>query len=415
MSIAGSSGDGTVEAPVIYLDTQDYSRFGDVLRGRGDIASERLFADLEARKAAGTAIFAVSMPLLSELLQYDRGFRDTTLCKAEAVERLCGPYALPYPSKVVAMEVAAVVAAEGIVDARILPPFVTADRNWFPDVSNAFADFKARVREEGDQQIRELKEAGIGNRAARRNVKRTVRTLDIRVAAEESAPEMAARFGLPTEAIIDSFVAFLKGRITGEEASRRLFASIAELRRFVETYFERLDTDRSLPTWISELGVGFSETFAKLRVELRSFVEDDALRPRLRKLIAEWKPALGTMVLRMGAEEFERHGVTQDAVSALRTDPDLAARVPACAMVAAVFEGYILQVVGISATDARIEDSFGGDLMHALYLPHVDLWRGDRRFSRLVKDALPEQAHRVVASSADLPGAIDAWHRARGR
>lgn len=74
---------------VVYLDTQDFSRFGDVLRGRGDTASEQLFQTLEERRRTDGVVFAVSMPLLAELLQYHPDFRETTLRKAEAVERLC--------------------------------------------------------------------------------------------------------------------------------------------------------------------------------------------------------------------------------------------------------------------------------------------------------------------------------------
>ena len=52
--------------PIVYLDTQDYSRFGDVLRGKADAATEGLFNALEARKRSGDAIFAVSMPIFGE-------------------------------------------------------------------------------------------------------------------------------------------------------------------------------------------------------------------------------------------------------------------------------------------------------------------------------------------------------------
>jgi hypothetical protein len=54
--------------PVVYLDTQDYSRFGDVLRGRADDATKALSRELERLKQDGDAIFAVSMPILGKLL-----------------------------------------------------------------------------------------------------------------------------------------------------------------------------------------------------------------------------------------------------------------------------------------------------------------------------------------------------------
>ena len=55
-----------------------------------------------------------------------------------------------------------------------------------------------------------------------------------------------------------------------------------------------------------------------------------------------------------------------------------------------------------------IKDSDGIDLIHAMYLPHADLWRGDRPFSTLLINNRVDFCSRIVPSLADLPGRIEA-------
>lgn len=45
--------------------------------------------------------------------------------------------------------------------------------------------------------------------------------------------------------------------------------------------------------------------------------------------------------------------------------------------------------------------------MHAIYLPHCDLWRGDRPFSNLLLHSELPYKKRIVASLLDLPDRIE--------
>jgi hypothetical protein len=55
-----------------------------------------------------------------------------------------------------------------------------------------------------------------------------------------------------------------------------------------------------------------------------------------------------------------------------------------------------------------IKNSDGIDLIHAMYLPHADLWRGDRAFSTLLINNRGDFYSRIVPSLAELPGRIEA-------
>ena len=67
------------------------------------------------------------------------------------------------------------------------------------------------------------------------------------------------------------------------------------------------------------------------------------------------------------------------------------------------------QILFAFHNDGRdIKHSDGIDLIHAMYLPHADLWRGDRAFSTLLISSRVDFCNRIVPSLAELPGRIEA-------
>jgi hypothetical protein len=395
-------------APVVYLDSQDFSRFGDVLRGKSDDATEKLFLDLETRAKAGSAIFSVSMPHYSELLQYDAGHRETTIKKAEAVERLCGTWALAYPSRLIASEIGEVCRRHGLSPQSEFSSVLSAERYWYPNVASAFDDIRTMIRGAVDVEIDALQ---LPSRALRRKARSLAKKLDISAAAKDAAPGMAAKFGLPVSAITGSIVALLKGRATPEEASQRLFRAIAAPVTFVEAYFEKVEVDRAaLPAWMRDMGLNFEKRFAELRDQLEPYRNHADTQSVFMDLLKSWPATLGKSVLAMADGELAEFGVDAAALEALTTSDDFALEVPACGIVGHVLTNYAHQVLGFAGSVAGIEHSFGGDLIHALYLTHVDLWRGDRRFAPLVIKSAPRFANRVVPKLTQLTAAIDAWH-----
>lgn len=400
-----------MSSPVVYLDTQDFSRFGDVLRGKADDVTETLFLALEAQAASGDAIFAVSMPILAELLQYDADFRQTTLCKAQAVARLCGEWALVYPSRLIASEIVGAAREAGAIPAGEPFSVLSSDRCWYPNISEAFRGLKEQIQ---SGIAAEIDKHSAVNRKSRRGAKKIAGKLNPARAAAEAAPEMALTYGLPEDVFIRSIVALLRGAITPEEASRRLFGAIAEPVTFVETYFERVESERTLPEWIGGLGRNIEAHLHTFRDGLRPFLDTPEMRERVAMLLADWPAKLGEVVLRMvDGDDLAEFGLSTEIRDRLIEFPEFMARVPAASTVGRVIPEYVRQIIGLAGNEAKIERSFGGDLVHAFYLPHVDLWRGDRRFSKVVQDAVPALAHRIVPTLKALPAAIDDWNLGR--
>lgn len=390
--------------PVVYLDTQDYSKFGDVLRGNGDPSLAAIFDELERRKLAGTVQFAASMPLLGELLQYTADYRETTFKKAEAVQRLCDGHALSYPSRLVAAEVAKVLRGATL-------NVLSDDWYWYPDISDIFDDLGQQMQETWEREV-----AGIQapNRKLRRGLKKRAAKMDLRVLVREATPAIAAEYGLPEVAITGSIVAKLEGRVTSTQASRMLFGSIAEPSKFVETYFERMENDRSLPRWMPHAGRSLQEAFERMRETVRPLLSSPEKRESFREALSGNAKQFGATILSLAREDLREFDISEEEYRKLSTDLDAAWQVPSCRTAGLIIEAYVTQILGYAGPEARVEHSFGGDLVHALYLPHVDIWRGDRRFAALVRETLPALADRVVPSLKDLPSAIDAFHKQVG-
>jgi hypothetical protein len=118
-------------------------------------------------------------------------------------------------------------------------------------------------------------------------------------------------------------------------------------------------------------------------------------------------------VLVLARDDLEEQGLSSQLVDQIAGDPVLVRQVPVAQTTGSLIHGYLKQTSGIYGQAAKVERSFGGDLVHSFYLSHVDLWRGDRRFSHLVRSCQPEIGHKVIANLADLPDAIANHRNAR--
>lgn len=399
--------------PVVYLDSQDYSRFGDVLRGKGQPDAETAFLQLEQRMRDGDAIFAVSMPLLGELLQYHPDFRETTMKKAEAVERLCGTWALAFPTRLVAAEIARAAQSRGMLPKDAEISVVSSERYWYPNVADVFRTVPAKLQDTVDSEIRKME---LSSRIMRRRAKKMAQKIDYGAAVAAGAPEIAETYGIPIETVTKLLIGLTRGTTTPEQASRLLFGAIAEPKKFVETYFEKVETDRSqLPDWMSGFGATMEGLLVQLLAKVGPLMDLEFARNIAEKSLAQWPEKFSREMLKVGAGDVPEFGINLSMLATLTSEEGFASHVPACEIVGKIATAYTQQVLGLSGSAAKIEGSFGGDLMHALYLPHVDLWRGDRRFSQVVKSAIPKYADRIVPTLKALPDKIDAWNLSEPR
>ncbi|MFZ2871943.1 hypothetical protein [Zavarzinia sp.] len=393
--------------PIVYLDSQDISRFGDVLRGKSDGDTEKIFIELEKRKNNGAAIFVLTMPILGEIFQYDRDFRETTLKKAEAAERLCGRWALPYPSRLVAAEFSVIAQKFGLLEGDKSFNFLSEDRYWYPNISEVFEKLKDDFESMVDKEVSLL---NLPSRSLRRRAKSAAMKLDFRSIPSSLIEDIEEKYGIKNINFKKFLMDLMKGKIGSEQASRIFFSSIVEPKNFVEVYFEKISKDNSLPEWISGFGKKIQEILRDFRNGVGPYIGIDDHRVYIENMIKEQSlkigPRVAIEIARSDAKEFH---LDEKIFMNFKENGNLMSLIPSSIVISSVIYQYINQIIGLSGGLSKIEDSFGGDLIHALYMPHVDLWRGDRRFSALIKRGMPIYANRIVPLLRDLPEIIDAW------
>jgi hypothetical protein len=171
--------------------------------------------------------------------------------------------------------------------------------------------------------------------------------------------------------------------------------------------------DGSLLNFIVEFG----RTLEKSLIDFRRNAEPIMIKKEhadyLRTLIKRDIGRLTTTILGMCDTDEAEQGVTADVLKQIAGQVDAADKIPCCAIATKIMLGYLEQTVAIHTTPSRIEDSFGGDLIHVLYIDCVDIWRTDARFAELVRQRLRDRAHKIQPKLHALPDHIMAIAEAR--
>lgn len=118
---------------------------GDAIRGDENPVYLDIFQKLLAWQRDGLVCFPNSLPLLSETIQNVAEKKESILARAQVMEDLCGTASLPYPTLIVASEIAEVAALEGL-GKRIRPSVeLNFERDWYPDISDNLVDYRDTI------------------------------------------------------------------------------------------------------------------------------------------------------------------------------------------------------------------------------------------------------------------------------
>ena len=142
--------------PVVYLDAQDFSRFGRVVEGIDRSDAARIFEQLLAHAERGSVSFAYSMSTLSELLQFHPDYEQTSLAKARAVELLCRGNAMANIARLVAYEVASFALEKGLIATLADWSAQSTNDYWFPNLGNIFLDFRKKFEESRQDSLQQF-------------------------------------------------------------------------------------------------------------------------------------------------------------------------------------------------------------------------------------------------------------------
>lgn len=417
----------------VYMDSSDYSNLASAA-GSAPFGARQRWLNIQARimqaKADGKAVFRFSYPIVMEAYPTSREHLGLAVGRAEAIREVCGQSCL--------LDFMSLMAEEGKAVALQSEPLRKAaacrdDGAWHPNPDGlpkeAIADFRRNLpttmgellkddRRLNRKQRRELKSSLLTRDGMPTNLVKSLYTPSQRQSVNADIGE---RFHLPPAALIaDIPVRVLLGELPASALGDLLGAVL----RDVPTLFRQdavREHEGALFHWIRSTGQALSDPLRKARSEILEWVErwgldelrlvhaklglgsrSDELAATIRsRLLQSIWTAEGPALRIAGVRER----VWQESVegSASGTLPALASLVTACS-------AHLVMAFRPSTEPRQPRDSDGGDLIHMMYLPYVDVFRCDGYAATVAAEVVRRLGlmTRVVTSMEDALDAVGA-------
>ena len=369
----------------IHLDTSDYSAMHDAPTG-SSVAEIR--EKLTGMARSGRIEIGLSYHVVFELLQRaDPEHRANRLSRARLLSELCGLNAFPYPTDL----------GEGHRFSK--------EGLWQPRITLEDHEIEVVV----DHFIRTVQQDPEATAHVRRIVTR-------RKYLRRWAEEYPERFGAlayknwpvmfgPILVEDGTFGRYVAGAMSRDEANRKLWFFINDPASIYELWFEQCNWDSPIMERRDNISAKFVTMLGELRgtmartKDLRAEITgelnamgDDALSPDGRSQLLQLRKELGVFRDEISSPQQ----LCEDVPIWKRLFGNESARLAA-------------EILYAFERDKRpIKDSDGIDFVHVMYLPHTDLWRGDRAFADLLKKHKVSFSERVVPTLLELPARIEA-------
>jgi hypothetical protein len=196
------------------------------------------------------------------------------------------------------------------------------------------------------------------------------------------------------------FRRYILGDINRIEANKKLRFHITDPVAVYETWFENYGRDNPVPERRDQMAKKLVEMLRELKKK-----SDEAAA--LKKEVAI---ACENMAHAEAREALMKLGRELNTFCSEITSAEEKSKDPAwirlfgeeaTEVAAQIFYGFYKEKREIKTSDAI-------DLIHAMYLPHTDLWRGDKAFSNLLIKNQVNFYERVVPTLSELPSRINA-------
>lgn len=379
----------------VYLDSSDFSNISRALSDPSwDQAAEWLsiYNDIVRSKKHGVAEFFFSHIHVSEIIHRAVAHREFSIGRAKVIRDICGDNSLRFSTEVFALE------ARALADGKTLSRMDYARTNgrWFPDLGTIKGNFRA--------QLTEVFKTALKQKAVSRKQRQmlesqafrpdgTIRSRHSYVGLEAAVQQATAaicREWLISDRIHQENLLFrcLIGELPESQLDQEMVASLSDISRFVEKYYDLISDPEPLADWAR----GFGQSL------------ETAIRP-FQKQIADTQSRLGTDMTRKIYEEiFDKKGgktllenVRRTLISALRkadisefklfriSERDWEKFVANSQfgrlssmdtmLMAAVKHLRMMTLPGENMRRPKVSD--GGDILHMCYIPFVDVFRCD--------------------------------------
>jgi hypothetical protein len=360
----------------LHLDTSDY---GAMYCAPPETPLADLREQLKEMVRKGQIEVGMSYHVIFELLQKaEPRHREDRLARARLVKELCGLNAFPYVGD---LGQGYQFSSEGLwVPRCALDDF---------DVERLVQDVMAMIRER-----RIL--------SKRRNFVTWVRSdpARLRLLPGEDWPLPFGRDFFES----GDFRRYLLGSISRGEANARLWRLVTDPVSLYKTWFDHYGRENPLVA----MGERLAGDLMLMLEKLQSLLDGEAdLRVRTKELLA----VTGADALSLEARQTVLK-LTRDLKifrAEITSVDELCKRAPflrdRLGEKSARLAAHI--IYAFHHEKRRFKRSDAIDLMHAMYLPHTDLWRGDKAFSDLLIKHKVDFSERVISKLTDLPRRIE--------
>jgi hypothetical protein len=201
------------------------------------------------------------------------------------------------------------------------------------------------------------------------------------------------------------FRRYVLGEMTRAQANAKVRCYLTDPVNIYNTWFDHYGMDNPIVDRRDQMASKLTLMLSELKGML---VDQASLRAKIRSALT----ATGDNAL--SAPEREKFTALdreiKTFVSEIQSPEELTKNVPRRTELHGEESGRIAAQISyaIHKYGRDIKNSDAIDLIHAMYLPHADLWRGDKAFSTLLINNRIDFWTRIVPSLAELPRRIEA-------
>ncbi len=370
----------------LYLDSADYSRLSDP-RNATDPRLEDYRRRLRLLAKRGVAI-PFSLTHLEELLRNFETHPDLAARKAELIEELSGGFCFPDVSELVSIE------AEQLLAGRAPTILLRKNWRWLPFDSLGLPDTRKEFRDQYSQISQQFAMNRKARRAAGVDMGGVAEQLSKRFASDALENELGVSDGRLERALR----AYVRGSSGRRALEQEFIRALGRPTSFLKFYADKIAAEHNFLGRVLGSGRKLSEAYRKLFERMNDAESHPELHTRAAEIVRESIDVSADWLL---------SATVRDIVVA--TEIIEKARTAKLGFGALSLEAVVAEHIRLHATFARNRrnpsNSDVGDVLHAMYVGYVNIWRGDKFSAPLVKRALPHFSDRVFGS---LEEAIDA-------
>jgi len=395
----------------VYLDSSDISNLARPSVVNADSVAEirHQFNELVQQKKV---TFPVSLIQILEIIHMEEKHRELAIERAKVVKELSGGFALRWVSDLFFRDALAMLD----IDIRNYNQHsVNEDGNWLPSTINTEFKLISNLRNDIKTQLRDA----ATSRSERRQVDKLLfkgsrirpkfaPLVDKALASvyEKLEQQLPVTERFKSDNLL---LSLLLGRTTEQAVCRELMKGFCDPVYFISWYADLFDKDRSvtgaLRRFASKIGDQINEVRAVVRTSPLPAQETKSAISAHRLDTAEFRARLIKDLFTNNKDTLKKAGVNSflwrdSVVNSNRGE----------------LQGIdtFLDILGFTYQEdmstyserGDVKDSAVADLMHALYLPYVDLFRADRSFAHRLKVAVPKYQLKVVTTLRELPAMI---------